>query len=100
MPRSRQNPQPAPKASVLLARGITRERALLAERVGTLRLSAQMNWADLAAAAGMNAVQIQSIEEGRRDPQLSSLVSLALALKVHSLDELFGPLPLESGGIR
>jgi transcriptional regulator with XRE-family HTH domain len=82
--------------SELLGLGISRERAELAVRVATLRLDREWNWTDLATAAKVNGRQISEIESGKRDPRLSTILKIARALELHSLDELLAPLPLSA----
>ena len=82
-----------------MACGIARDRAVLAERLGHLRHLRGWNWADLAREAGIHVVQVQGIEEGRREPRFGTLIKLASALRLHALDELVGPLPLEAIGV-
>jgi transcriptional regulator with XRE-family HTH domain len=76
-----------------------RSRVLLevGYRVGSLRFDQQMTWAQLAyrAGGGVRAPQIQNLESGTRDVQLTTLVRIASALGIRSLDSLLGPMPIE-----
>jgi len=94
MPRVRQLPQSPPTLDTLLRKGITRERALLASRVGQLRWEHQWNWRDLGRIAGVHPKLVEDLEAGQRDVQFSTLVKLARGLGLHSLDELLVILPL------
>ncbi len=98
MGRPRQPPQPGPTLVSLQAEGITRDRAILAVRLAKLRLERDWNWTELANAAGVSWKQVEEVETGHRDPQFSTVVKLAKALEVHSLDEMLGELPLASVG--
>jgi len=95
MPRPARIPQNAPDMQELLLRGLPRERALLGRRVALLRLERAWSWYTLASRAGIKSVQVQQIEEGRRDPGFSTLVKLAGALDLRSLDLLLVPAALE-----
>ncbi len=88
--------QAPPLLEVLLGSGVTRERAFLGVQLGSLRHERGWNWNDLARVAGIRSVQVKGIEEGRRDPGFSTLVRLARALDLRSLDELLGPSHLEA----
>ena len=84
-------PQPSGnfKAAELIAQHLgQRVRALREDRGLTLR--------ELAARAGIDATTLSGIERGG-NPQLSSLVGLASALRLPSVELLFGSLvmPLE-----
>lgn len=70
---------------------VSRERALLAVRLSALRVDRGWNWATLARHAGINARQVEEIEAAERDPSFTTLVRLANALAVHSLDEFLAP---------
>ena len=94
MPKKRPIPQPAPSAAALIKAGMSRERALLAQRVGELRFSQDWNWIELGKKAKVHPKQVEQIELGPRDPQFSTLMKIATAFELHSLDELLGPLPL------
>ena len=87
--------QAPPDYLTLIQREIPRERALLAVRVGSLRMQRDWNWYELGRHAGLKDVQIQEIEEGRRDPEFTTLVRLAKALELSSLDQLLRAAPLE-----
>jgi transcriptional regulator with XRE-family HTH domain len=93
--RIAQIPQPAPTFAALQAAHVPRERALLGARLGELRLAKGWNWYELATQAGMRSVQVEGIENGQRDPEFSTLVRLARALGLKSLDELLMAAPLE-----
>ena len=71
-----------------------RERALLAQRVGELRYRNGWNWIELGHAATVHPRLLEEIETGPRDPQFSTLLKIAEAFDLHSLDELLSPLPL------
>jgi hypothetical protein len=63
-----------------------------------LRVERQWNWGQLAqrAGPGVKGVQVQEIEEARRDPGFSTLLQLAAALELGSLDELLRAPVLEA----
>ena len=90
--------QPAPNRAVLLANGIPRDHAELAVRVGELRVAKGWNWGTLAkeAGPGMRNTQIRAIERGTHNPTFSTLMKLARALDLRSLDELLGELPFSA----
>lgn len=88
--------QDPPRLEALLEGGVSRERAYLGVPVGTLRRKRDWNWNDLARESGLRSVQVKGIEEGQRDPEFSTLVRLARALGLRSLDELLGPSQLEA----
>lgn len=98
MGRPRSPTQPAPVFQVLRNRGISHERALLAVRVGTLRNERDWNWHDLAAHAtpSLRTHQIERLEQGLSDPEFSTLVRIAWALELRSLDELLQAGPLDN----
>lgn len=85
--------QPIPNRKTLRAAGVSRVRAELAVQLGTLRVAEKWSWTDLANKANLRLIQVQEIEAGGRDPAFSTLVKLAVALRLRSLDELLGPLP-------
>lgn len=85
--------QGVPELEALLDEGVPRVRAKLAIRIASVRNELCWNWATLAAEAGVHHKLIEGIETGVRDPRFSTVVKLALALKLHSLDELLAPLP-------
>lgn len=91
----KQLPQPAPDERQLRESHLPRERADLAVRIAALRLARGWNWNDLAREAGVKSVQIRDIERGTRDPGFTTLVRLAKALELSSLDQLLRPAPLE-----
>lgn len=91
--RTRRPTQPPPSSAVLLSNGIPRVRAELAVRIGVLRVERDWNWSELAGVAGISAVQVEGIEACRRDPSFSTLIKIAVALELRSLDELLGPMP-------
>lgn len=93
MGRARRPTQPSPDSELLTASGIPRVRAELAARIGGLRVERGWNWAELAGAAGISAVQVEGIEACRRDPSFSTLIKIAVALELRSLDELLGQMP-------
>lgn len=96
VPRPPALPQPVPRKEDLISAGIPRERAELAARVGQLRWDHQWSWRDLGKAAQMNQKQVEDVERGRRDIQFSSLIKLANAFGLRSLDELLIVLPLSA----
>lgn len=91
--RTRRSTQAAADRASLVTNGIPRVRAELAARIGELRVERDWNWSELAGAADVSAVQIEGIEAGRRDPSFSTLIKIAVALELCSLDELLGPMP-------
>ena len=99
MPFRPGNPEPPVLATDLIARGIPRDRALCAEAVSGRRWRQEagpITRNQLAERAGMNVRQVRKLEAGDLDPQFfSTVVRLAHALGVHSLDEMVGFLPLE-----
>lgn len=95
MVRPRRAPQPGVRHERLVEQGVSRERALLAERVSSLRLLRNWSWYEAATAADLKDVQIRAIEEGRRDPEFTTLVRLARAFNLSSLDQLLVPSGLE-----
>ena len=50
----------------------------------------------LAREAGLGIDTVRDLLAGRSDPSLSTLLALADALDLRSIDELLGPLPTES----
>lgn len=95
MPRRRAPTQPLASYNQLVRVGVSRERALLAVRVSELRVGRDWNWYEAAAQADLKNVQLQEIEEGRRDPEFTTLVRLARAFDLSSLDQLLAPAVLE-----
>lgn len=87
--------QPARSVDDFKGDSITRERAALAVRLSELRVARDLNWNELAVRAGINGVQVKGLEAGERDPSFSTLIKIATALGLRSLDELLGPLRLE-----
>jgi DNA-binding XRE family transcriptional regulator len=53
------------------------------------------SWYDTAVAADLKDVQVRAIEEGRRDPEFTTLVRLARVFNLSSLDQLLVPSSLE-----
>jgi ribosome-binding protein aMBF1 (putative translation factor) len=94
VPRPPAPVQEPPDKAALIQADISRERAELAFRIGTLRQARAMNWRQLAKKAEIHTKQVQGIESGQRDPSFSTLLKLARALELHSLDELVVELPL------
>lgn len=94
MPRRPAPLQLPPDLGRLLAADIPRDRAELAVRLGTLRWLRGWNWRQLGEEAGVHPRQVEEIEAGVRDPSFSTLIKLARALGLHSLDELVVELPL------
>lgn len=84
-----------PDLAALLARGIPRDRARLAVRVGELRYEHGWTHHGLAQHAGINGTYLRQVEEGGRNPGLEQLLRLARAFELSSLEQLFGPLPTE-----
>ncbi len=72
-----------------------RVRADMAVQVGRLRRRKNWGWNDLARAAGVSAVLVEGLERGTRDVQFSTVLKLAKAAGVYSLDEILGPSALE-----
>jgi transcriptional regulator with XRE-family HTH domain len=90
-------PEPARTMAELMALDISRDRASLAAGVGMRRwdLPTPITRGQLATKAKINPRQIARLEAGDLDPQFSTLMKIADALEVSSLDELLGALPLE-----
>ena len=88
-------PEP-PESLEKLQAELPRDRALIAYRVAAKRCALKLTRSQLAGRAGVNQRQIEEIEAGIRDPQLSTVLKLARALKLAALDELLGPLPLNA----
>jgi DNA-binding XRE family transcriptional regulator len=90
MPRGRKPgvPQPATSVEELRALGIDEPYVCLAVNVGRRRFEMGMTRNQLAEAADLNNQVLSSIELGRRDPSLSTLLKLCDALGIESLDEL------------
>lgn len=91
MPRGRPpaDPQPPPSARELIAAGVAKEMATLAEVVGELRVARGWTRQQLAAAAGLNHAVVAGIEAGTRDPALSSLIKLQEVFGLPGLADLF-----------
>lgn len=90
MPRGRTPgpPQPAPRLDELTASGVPSEAARLAQRLGRLRVKRGWTHQQLADAAQVNRSIVVGIENGVRDPAISSLRKIKLALELDSWDEL------------
>lgn len=95
MPRGRTPgpPQPSPQAAALVAAGIDPDLAMLAARIGSLRVRNGWTRQQLSDHSGVNNKQITEIEEGVRNPSFSTIVRLARALGLASVDELFAVVP-------
>lgn len=65
----------------------------LGERVRAMREDLGLSQRQLAEMAGMDATTLSNIERGG-NPRLSSLIGLASALRLPSVELLFGPLVL------
>lgn len=87
---------PAPHVQALLLDGIPRDRAVLAARVGELRVARGWTHHVLAQRAGLHGTYLKQMEAGQRNPGLEQLVRLARAFELSSLEQLFGPLPTEA----
>ena len=79
----------------LLGRGAARERALLAVRLGELRVSRGWTHHGLGQRAGSNGTYLRQLENGERNPGLDLLLRLARVFELKSLEQLFGTLPTE-----
>ena len=79
--------------------GFARSRVLseVGYRVGSLRFDQKLTWAQLAhlAGGGVRGPQIQGLESGDRDVHLTTIIRIASALGIRSLDSLLGPMPIE-----
>jgi hypothetical protein len=98
MPFEAGDPEPPASAEHLMRQGIARERAILAEAIGHRRwdLSPPLTRSQLATRAGLNPRQVAKLEAGTLDPYFfATLIKLAHVLRLNSLDELLGFLPLE-----
>lgn len=72
--------------------GLGREgRRLIGARIRALR--GDRSQEDLAQQAGISDGTLSAIERGRSDPRLGTLLRLAQALGLSSVEELLGPLP-------
>ena len=89
-------PQPAPDLEALLRRGIQRDRAVFAVRLGDLRVRANMTHHVLVKRAEIHPDSVRKYESGDSEPTLGQLVGLVKALDLTSLEELFGPLPSDA----
>jgi transcriptional regulator with XRE-family HTH domain len=80
-----------------MAEGITRDRALLGAGVGICRwrLTPPITQAQLGNRAGVHPRRIGELENGVLNPRFLTLLRIADALEVDSLDELLGVLPLD-----
>lgn len=85
----------APRAADLVEGGISRDRAILAARIGQLRADAGWTYTELSRQCGMNATYLKQIEAGIRSPGVDRLFALARAFRLQSIEQLFGPLPTE-----
>jgi transcriptional regulator with XRE-family HTH domain len=76
----------------------TRVLAQVGYRIGIARYDRGLNWAQLATLAGteLSSPQIEGLEAGERDVQLTTLIRIAQALEVRSIDCLLGPMPIEN----
>lgn len=86
---------PAPVLAELLRRGVARERAVLAVRIGELRVSRGWTHHGLGQRAGSNGTYLRQVENGERNPGLDLLLRLARVFELKSLEQLFGSLPTE-----
>ena len=75
--------------------GIPRDRAVLAARIGELRVARRLNRNQLAEAAKLSNAVVKGLERGTREPGFSTLLKLCRGLEIASLDQLLGPSPLE-----
>lgn len=85
----------APNLKSLIGGGIPRDRAVLAVRIGELRVSRGWTHHALGQIAGLHGTYLKEVEQGRRNPSLDQLLRLARAFQLSSLEQLFGPLPTE-----
>jgi len=86
---------PAPSLQALLAAGVQRDRAVLAVRIGELRVDRGWTHYALGQVAGLHGTYLKEVERGIRNPSLDQLLRLARAFKLISLEQLFGQLPTE-----
>jgi transcriptional regulator with XRE-family HTH domain len=86
---------PAPNLENLLANGIPRDRALLAVRVGELRVQQGWTYHVLGQHVTMNGTYLRRLEEGKHDLGLDRMLRLAHVFELSSLEQLFGHLPTE-----
>jgi transcriptional regulator with XRE-family HTH domain len=71
------------------ARSIAKQ---LGHQIVALRERRHWTTSALAQKAGLSPSNMGLIEKGERFPQLDSLVGIAVALEVESLEHLFGPI--------
>ena len=69
----------------------------LARNLRRLRIARQLSLSELARATGMSKATLSSIENGRANPTVDTLASLAAALRV-ALVELLAELPARGAG--
>lgn len=72
---------------------IARQGARLAVQVDVLRKSQHLSRRQLADRAGIGVTTVRKILKGEGNPTLDTLLALANVLGLHSIEELFGPLP-------
>ena len=54
-----------------------------------------LTWAQLARLAGVRSPQVEELEGGTRDAQFTTVIKIASALGIQSIDTLLGPMPIE-----
>ena len=86
-------PQPPPDQGLLEAVGISRERAVLAARVGELRFAQGWTQSQLAHRSEISQTIIKGIEAGKRNVQLSTMMKLVNVFRLCWVDELFVDVP-------
>jgi DNA-binding XRE family transcriptional regulator len=71
-----------------------RDRAAFAERLSRLLAERQdLTRAALARKARLSESEIYALADGRRSPNLTTLLALRQGLSLGSIEELLGPLP-------
>lgn len=92
MPRGRvrATPQPPAVLGALVRSGIEPHFAEMAVRIGQMRVSRGWTRQQLCEATGLNNRALAEMEQGTRDPSLSTLVKLCQVLGLRSFDELLG----------
>jgi transcriptional regulator with XRE-family HTH domain len=63
-----------------------------------LRIAGDFSERGLAAAAGLGTTTVRNLLAGKAEPRLSTMLALAKALELHSIEELLGPMPSEAFG--
>lgn len=63
-----------------------RIKKIFGEKLRELRLDKELSLKKADAQSGLDSSNIFKYETGQRDPQLTTIIKLALALKVHPKD--------------